>query len=54
MRLKTQIKTEEEYACLLAELAPPAVVEKFKQFCNEGKRIHAIQILREYKLLDKP
>ena len=52
MWLKTQVKTVEEYARLLAELAPPAVVEKFKQLWHEGNRIHAIQILREYKLLD--
>ena len=54
MQLKTQIKTFEEYVSLLSEIASPEVVDAFKQYWRDGDRIHTIQILREYKLLDKP
>ena len=54
MRMKMTTKTFEEYVSLLTEIASPEVVEAFKQCWRDGNRIRAVQILREYKIFDKP
>lgn len=50
MQERNQVKTMQEYAKELALVAPSEEVEAFKKLYEEGKRIHAVQILRKYKL----
>lgn len=53
MKNKTQVKTMQEYIKPLSEVAPKEVVDKFIQLSEDGKKIQAVGILRQYKLFDK-
>ena len=52
MESRSQSKTIEEYVKALTCVASPEEVEKFKKLWNEGKRIHALQMLRQYQILE--
>ena len=50
MEKRCQVKTFEEYVKELVLHAPKEDVEAFKRFWQEGKRIHAIQLLHKYHI----
>ncbi len=51
MEKREPVKSMEEYAKALAEVAPEEVVQEYVRLFEEGKRIKAIQLLRQYMVI---
>ena len=51
MEKRPEVKTMQEYSEELSLVAPLQTVQEFKKLLEEDKRIHAIQILRKYKVI---
>lgn len=52
--MKNLVKTMDEYASDLFNIATPDEIQKFLTYMAEGERIHALKIIQKYNLIEQP
>ena len=44
------VKSFKELREELEKIAPPAILEEFDEYVKSGQKLHALKIIREYKI----